>query len=207
MTAHLDRAPAVATLTMAVALVIAILDASRTVAATSEDRELFAIRVVGERAEVPPIEDIADRLQRDLGVDLEPNVIGARLGILVFTRPAHLPRVGFARSLDRWLSGRPKLVKLTVRSLAQGYTVQTGRIIIEFAPHVTPEAAQAALQRFKLAIVERPTWFRQTRYIAESHDSGQGLNALVQTLARTPDVAFAEPDLLMVSYAREPIAR
>lgn len=207
MSGTLMRPPGAATVVQVWICVglLSVQGATTEVGAQIRARELFAVRqTTPVAAAAIDTARLRAALKAALNVEIVENAVGARLGIVLFRKPATGADNDFAAALDRWVSMRSSIARLSVLPHQSGAAVVTGRVVVQFDQHVSVDLARARLGERQLTIVQEPSWLRPTRFVVDA-SRGQvriGWGELEDRFRGMQGIQFIEPDLLFVAATR-----
>lgn len=172
-----------------------------TTQASKPADDIFAVRILPGNDRENVRAETARRLRVEFNVQLLTNEIGNLAGLVIFKMPSGAIRRQFSNRLLKWLAKHRGIVASPVIANADGYSVPTGKIILEFAEGVSPNESRTILGKFRVRIIQEPTSFRPTRFVVENESSANTI-LLSKKIAALPKVRFAEPDLLEVLPSR-----
>lgn len=160
--------------------------------------DMFAVRVLPGYDREKVRDETARRLQDEFKIQLLANKIGDQIGLIIFKMPSGTTRQRFSKRLLKWLAKHKGIVVSPVIANTDGYSVPTGKIIVEFVEGSSLDDSRSALVKFRVKIIQEPTSFLPTQFVVEN-ESGADPILLAKKIAALPKVRFAEPDLLEVS--------
>jgi menaquinone-dependent protoporphyrinogen IX oxidase len=162
----------------------------------------FALKLIASSSQTVDLPDAKHLLQRELRVTPIPVEAADQVGLIVFNPPSSLPVERFKQQLNNFVQKHSTQFRLMpVFTTSGGYTIPTGRIIVQFKDGITDEQARKYLARTNVTVVQQPTKLRPSRFVIEADSNSPTADPIIlaKTMASNPSVRLAEPDMLIVS--------